>query len=502
MVRGVAVPYRMVSKEEAVLLLDGKEVHVFIDGRVPYDTHGMQVLGHDKNLIPVSTGLVGDCLDQVAGNGQVEVSSKDPVSFVVKIDGAKGNTALTEITYSDVRRGLSFRATTLEAFFYVSDFERRLQGAGIVNGVPGTYDILIRDDGNKDRFEIRLSSGYNGAGKLVAGNIALTKVACAKTPATPKPPSSPPKPVSPPKPPASPASPASPGSPNSVVVPQLTFPLVLCIERGKTTQGGDPLTYDPTIPSEGSVMPFASYRPYVNYRNQYLYPSTSLQALRTAGIHTIESMHARAVSFMSTISGGGNAYNYLDPSVITIRQTAMTLLDRTFDSNQVGVSADHLTRKGPLTVNHAPGTAFGGTNTDPFVLSNITVCKNGIGANVADCNHLDNAIVLPAIVPPTQNILVDMTMYISGAGNSGIGVWDITPGFEGCEEPQRAYGTSTFINPNRLTTAYGVDNKAFVWVFEGLAVPVPVTFTGATANLLDMLLTPKGMRASGLARNR
>ena len=265
------------------------------------------------------------------------------------------------------------------------------------------------------------------------------------------------------------------------------FPLVLCIERKDTTVETDDL-WD--YFSKPHLFPWTNSGFYYHdYRNQYLFPSSTLQELRDAGVMTIESIHSRAVSFTGT-----SVNNYAAASRVRVTETQRSTLVRTFSANQLPAEAPvYLDRIGEMTIKTATADIFGTSNPNPALLSDCTSC----GSDPMTRNDLAVPITLPKLVPPTMNILVD-TLLRNGGGNSGTTAWDLTSGPNGCDGPQRAYGMSQSRNPNFLTTAYGVDEHAFVWVFRGRVLLGSAKFSDKTGDLIRMLLTPKGKRAAGL----
>jgi len=80
-----------------------------------------------------------------------------------------------------------------------------------------------------------------------------------------------------------------------------------------------------------------------------------------------------------------------------------------------------------------------------------------------------------------DNILVDMKLALAGSGQAGASAWDITTTEfgGGCDGPQRAFGSGYFANDDHLTTAIGIDDNAFVWVFHGSRI-VPLDIKPAT----------------------
>lgn len=254
------------------------------------------------------------------------------------------------------------------------------------------------------------------------------------------------------------------------------FPLVMCAERQSSTSN-----------NVGNLYPWVNSAFFFStYRNQYLYPSSTLSDVTSRAL-TIESMHSRSVSFTGaqTVNFGVSNPNQW----IKVGKTKVSNLVRTFSANSTGPSNEYLNYLGPKRVATAPGSTWGGGNA---LLSDFV--DNG---PVASRNDLippgwDSRVDLPA----STNIMVDTNMYASTSGSSGFAVWDLTSG--ACTAPKRAYGSGSFVNPNHLTTAYGVDTMAFVWVFRGLGTPPPATMQQQIMEITRLLLTPQGLRCSGL----
>jgi hypothetical protein len=98
----------------------------------------------------------------------------------------------------------------------------------------------------------------------------------------------------------------------------------------------------------------------------------------------------------------------------------------------------------------------------------------------------------------SPGVMVDHKAFVVGA--SGGPIWD-THGNNGCAGGSRAYGSGSFANPNHMTTALGVDSFDMVWVFKGRGVPPPATIAQQIAEVIRLLLTPNGLRCSGLDMN-
>lgn len=254
------------------------------------------------------------------------------------------------------------------------------------------------------------------------------------------------------------------------------FPLVMCVERTSTSSN-----------NVGNLYPWVVDNFFfANYRNQYLYPSSTLQAV-SARAATIESIHSRAVSFTGAatdVYGSAATDNR-----IRIEQTSTAVLNKNFASNLSG-GTSYMNWVGPKTISTVVGSAVhaGGGSA---LLSDF-VSRGSSPATRNDIGVIDFRVVDPS----KTNILLDQLMRLTAAGNSGYAVWDVTSG--ACSQPKRAYGSSSFFNVNMLTTAYGVDTFAFVWVFRGQALPPPSTMQQQVADIIRLLITPEGLRCAGL----
>lgn len=242
--------------------------------------------------------------------------------------------------------------------------------------------------------------------------------------------------------------------------------LAMCAERQNTTSQN----VGNGFPWENSTFFFSAFR------NQFLYPSSTVAAVGVTAT-TIESMHARAVSFT-----GASTNVYAAGSHLRVNQTPVGTLQRQFSLNPAG--AAHMTINGPHTIAHATGYNSG-------IANHLSDCVSCPGATLEARNAMSPIIN----TSPAVNLLVDSLARV-GTGNSGNGIWDATSG--ACSAPTRAYGSGTFVNLNALTTAFGVDTFAFVWVFCGKALPPPSTVQQQISEIIRLLLTPESLRCSGI----
>lgn len=243
--------------------------------------------------------------------------------------------------------------------------------------------------------------------------------------------------------------------------------LAMCAERQNNTSAN----LGNGFPWENSTFFFSAFR------NQFLYPSSTVATVGTTAT-TIESMHARAVSFT-----GASTNVYAAGSHLRVNQTPVGTLQRQFSLNPAG--AAHFTVNGAYTIGHATGYTSG-------IGNHLSDCVSGCGGTTLETRNAMSPIINTS---PAANLLVDALNRV-GTGNSGNGVWDVTSG--ACSGPSRAYGSGTFVNLNALTTAYGVDNMAFVWVFCGKALPPPSSVQQQISEIIRLLLTPESLRCSGI----
>lgn len=244
--------------------------------------------------------------------------------------------------------------------------------------------------------------------------------------------------------------------------------LVMCVEFQDMAQG----SFGNGFPWENSGFFFSSFR------NQYLYPSSTVNDVKNVTT-TMKSVQARSVTFT------GASTNVYSSGFLKVTNSPTENLVRTFALNTGATTYCNV--NAPLTI----GTAFGPNGS---LLSTCTSCPMGD----MWCQVGPTAAAFSAV----GNIMMDHNLRV-GSGNSGASVWDMTTTSfgPGCDGPQRAFGSGSFANPNHLTTAFGVDNAGFVWVFKGTAPPPPATVEQQIKEIVRLLLTPEGLRCSGLDLN-
>lgn len=265
---------------------------------------------------------------------------------------------------------------------------------------------------------------------------------------------------------------------------QLKFPLVMCAERQASTSTG----VGNQFPWEQSTFFFGSFR------NQWLYPASTLNQLN-ANAQTIESIHSRAVSFASAATihyGTGVGLFVGQNSTVRTTNSISGSLATTFAANT------GLTEVCPLMTGTTAAPIRIGTIVGPNgrILSSCLSCPGDASPTSATSR---DAWCAPGDIRPSvrafNDIMQDHTLFVV-AGGAGDTIWDVTSG--GCSQPQRAFGSGNFANVNHLTTALGVDTFVKVWVFKGLAPPPPATVEQQIAEIIRLLLTPQGLRCSGL----
>lgn len=229
---------------------------------------------------------------------------------------------------------------------------------------------------------------------------------------------------------------------------------------------------------------------FATFRNMYLFPS-ALIGSTSVYASSIETVHARSVSFTGASTNVYGSFPNGDDSYIQLGGSLGASLSATFDLNQNGyvhcqVNGDNTN---PITIDTSTSGPGG------KVRSQCASCVDPAGwCSVGDISAgLDSSF--------GGGALWDHYLSVYSSGNSGAGVWDTSNGSASCggaADPSRAYGSGAFANPNHMTTALGVDGYDFVWIFKGLAPPPPATVQQQVEEIIRLLLTPEGLRCSGL----
>jgi hypothetical protein len=120
------------------------------------------------------------CSDRVTGGGYIKVGHGN-ANFGVT-GGIRKGAFRGHLTYIDHSTGMKVKGTGVTAYVVVDAKTRRIEGTAKINGVAGTYKVVVSDNGEpgkkKDSFNITLSSGYAASGTLAGGNIQLHKRNC------------------------------------------------------------------------------------------------------------------------------------------------------------------------------------------------------------------------------------------------------------------------------------------------------------------------------------
>jgi hypothetical protein len=255
------------------------------------------------------------------------------------------------------------------------------------------------------------------------------------------------------------------------------FPLVMCKEAQDATSTG----VGNQFPWEASTTFFSSYR------NQYLFPANTVAELDSS---EIQSMHSRAVSF----TAGGTMNMRTDPlsgqvSFVEFTEAVAGTLVNTF------------------SLNTKPGGLINRWDTTGNTIVTIGTWNGPNGSILSDCkscpgaDEIERGEAFLGVTLDTgagDHIMIDNVTFV-GTGNSGDTIWDAGSGGNLCPgKTFRAYGSGQFANPNHLTRALGVDGFDTVWVFKGLARPPAASIAQQMAEVIRLLLTPEGLRCSGL----
>jgi hypothetical protein len=126
------------------------------------------------------------CSDRITGGGYITVMGKK-ANFGVTA-GFKKGALRGHLTYIDHGKpGLKLKSTRVTAYEEIDATTRFIAGTANINGVAGTYTVVLSDDGEPgkktDSFAIRLFDAagkltYSASGKIAGGNIQLHKRHC------------------------------------------------------------------------------------------------------------------------------------------------------------------------------------------------------------------------------------------------------------------------------------------------------------------------------------
>ena len=119
--------------------------------------------------------------DFVTGGGWITGTPTGAKANFGVAGGIKNNALWGHLTYIDHGTGMKVKGTSITGYFIVGDpatsTTRRIEGAAELNRQGGyTFVVEVSDNGEPgrdDTFSIRLSNGYQAAGRLGGGNIQL-----------------------------------------------------------------------------------------------------------------------------------------------------------------------------------------------------------------------------------------------------------------------------------------------------------------------------------------
>lgn len=120
-----------------------------------------------------SPALVGDF---VTGGGFITGTPSGLRANFGVAGGIKNGALWGHLTYIDHGSGMQVKGTAVTSYQTINPTTRRITGTAAINGVAGTYDVVVSDagePGTADTFTISLSNGYTASGTLVGGNIQL-----------------------------------------------------------------------------------------------------------------------------------------------------------------------------------------------------------------------------------------------------------------------------------------------------------------------------------------
>jgi hypothetical protein len=231
---------------------------------------------------------------------------------------------------------------------------------------------------------------------------------------------------------------------------------------------------------------------FATYRNQFLYYSENISETSKIAC-TLESVAARDTSFTGNSTNIWGSFANGGKSSL-VGGGAVGPLNRDFALNSNGFEYCRLE----------------GDDTNPINFGNTTGPRGSSRSTCNSCLSADKWCSFGDITGglDTQfgaGVLWDFQHSIN-PGGSGAGVWDTSNSTgNSCDNsgksPERAYGSAAFANPQHMTTALAIDGFDFVWVFEGKAPPPAATVEQQIKEIIRLLLTPEGLRCSGLDLN-
>jgi len=114
--------------------------------------------------------------DFTTGGGWITGTPSGSRGTFAVAGGLKKNGFWGHLTYIDHGVRLKVKGTGVTSYTVVGPTTRRITGNCEINGMAGTYDVTVSDNGEPgrdDTFSMTLSNGYVATGTLMGGNIQL-----------------------------------------------------------------------------------------------------------------------------------------------------------------------------------------------------------------------------------------------------------------------------------------------------------------------------------------
>ena len=114
--------------------------------------------------------------DFVTGGGYITATPSGSRANFGVAGGIKNGGLWGHLNYIDHGSALHVKGTAVTSYVVINKTTRRITGTAQINGVAGTYDVVVSDNGEpgtSDTFAITLSNGYAASGTLVGGNLQL-----------------------------------------------------------------------------------------------------------------------------------------------------------------------------------------------------------------------------------------------------------------------------------------------------------------------------------------
>jgi hypothetical protein len=113
--------------------------------------------------------------DFVTGGGWIVGPSGAKANFAVA-GGIKNGASWGHLQYIDHGNGPRVKGTGVMKYTVTGPTSRRIEGTADIDGMPGTYEVDVADNGEpgrNDTFSLTLSTGYSAGALLDGGNIQL-----------------------------------------------------------------------------------------------------------------------------------------------------------------------------------------------------------------------------------------------------------------------------------------------------------------------------------------